>query len=77
MCAIIENSVFLFMVASLITSVTSMAGRVRSDFTSEHKSSLHIPINSLCVTQSNSACHLTLTSFIALVYCKSFSPSVI
>ena len=36
------------MVGSLITSVTMMAGRVRSDFTSEHNSSLHIPKQSLC-----------------------------
>ena len=47
MGSIIENSLFPFMVGSLITSVTSMAGRVSSDFTSEHKSSLHIPKQSV------------------------------
>ena len=47
MGSIIENSVFPCMVGSLITSVTSMAGRVSSDFTSEHKSSLHIPKQSV------------------------------
>ena len=47
MGSIIENSLFPCMVGSLITSVTSMAGRVSNDFTSEHKSSLHIPKQSV------------------------------
>ena len=51
MGSIIENSLFPFMVGSLITSVTSMAGRVRSDFTSEHNSSLHIPKQSVTRNQ--------------------------
>ena len=48
MGSIIENSLFPFMVGSLITSVTSMAGRVSSYFTSEHNNSLRIPKESVC-----------------------------
>ena len=48
---IIGNSVFPCMVGSPITSVPSMAGRVRSDFTSEHNSSLHIPKQSVSRNQ--------------------------
>ena len=76
MGSIIENSLFPFMVGSLITSVTSMAGRVRSDFTSEHKSSLHILKQSASRNQVQ-LCHVTLPLLKALVYNKSSSPPVI
>ena len=57
MGSIIENSLFPFMVGSLITSATSMAGRVSSDFTSEHKSSLH----TVCASRDQvQLCHVTL-----------------
>ena len=73
MGSIIENSLFPFMVGSLITSVTSMAGRVSSDFTSEHKSSLH----TVCASRNQvQLCRVTLPLFKALVYSKS-SPPVI
>ena len=51
MGSIIENSVFPCMVGSLITSVTSMAGRVSSYFTSEHNNSLRIPKESVSRNQ--------------------------
>ena len=76
MGSIIGNSVFPCMVGSPITSVPSMAGRVRTDFTSEHNSSLHIPKQSVSRNQVQ-LCHVTLPLVKALVYSKSSSPPVI